>query len=74
MIYAKNGSILENDKRKVFKLFNGQVINKDKDKINSFRRKVHLLCGQWNTCCTVSVSSLQRGKNPVACYPCLNCW
>ena len=37
MIYAKNGSILENDKRKIFKLFNGQVINKDKDKINSFQ-------------------------------------
>ncbi len=37
MIYAKSGSILEDDKRKVFKLFNGQVINKDKDKINIFQ-------------------------------------
>ena len=36
MIYAKNGSIIENDKKKVFKLYDGQVINKDKNKINIF--------------------------------------
>ncbi len=36
MIYAKNGSIIENDKKKVFKLYNGQVINKDENKINIF--------------------------------------
>ena len=36
MIYAKNGSIIENEKKKVFKLYSGQVINKDKDKINIF--------------------------------------
>ena len=37
MIYAKNGSIIENNKKKVFRLFNGQVINKDQDKINLFQ-------------------------------------
>ena len=36
MIYAQNGNILEDDKKKVFKLYKGQVINKDKDKINIF--------------------------------------
>ncbi len=36
MIYAKDGSIVEDEKKKVFKLYRGQVINKDKDKINIF--------------------------------------
>tara|TARA_B100000575_G_C23116966_1_gene645819 strand:- start:1072 stop:2187 length:1116 start_codon:yes stop_codon:yes gene_type:complete len=36
MIYAKNGNIIDNDKRKIFKLFEGQVINKEKKKINVF--------------------------------------
>ena len=36
MIYAKDGNIIEDEKKKVFKLFSGQVINKDKDKINIF--------------------------------------
>ncbi len=36
MIYAKNGIIIDNDKRKIFKLSKGQVINKDKSKINVF--------------------------------------
>ena len=36
MIYAKDGSIIDNDKRKIFKLFQGQVINKEKKKINVF--------------------------------------
>ena len=36
MIYAKNGNIIDNDKKKIFKLFKGQVINKEKKKINVF--------------------------------------
>jgi len=36
MIYAKNGLIIDNENRKVFQLFNGKVINKDKTKINTF--------------------------------------
>ena len=36
MIYAKEGSIIENEKKKIFKLYDGQVINKDEDKINIF--------------------------------------
>ena len=36
MIYAKNGNIIDNEKRKVFKLLKGQVINKEKKKINVF--------------------------------------
>ncbi len=36
MIFAKNGNIIENEKKKVFKLFKGQVVNKDENKINTF--------------------------------------
>ena len=36
MIYAKNGTIIDNDNIKVFKLFGGKVINQDKNKINVF--------------------------------------
>ena len=37
IIYAKKGIIIEDEKRKVFKLYNGQVINKDQFKINVFK-------------------------------------
>ena len=36
MIYAKNGSIIENEKIKIFRLYDGQIINKDENKINIF--------------------------------------
>ncbi len=36
MVYAKTGTILEDQKRKIFKLYDGKVINKDKSKINVF--------------------------------------
>ena len=36
MIYAKNGKIIDNENVRVFKLFGGKVINKDKKKINVF--------------------------------------
>ena len=36
-IHAKNGLIIEDEKRKVFKLYDGQVINKDDTKINVFK-------------------------------------
>ena len=36
MIYAKNGVIIDNEKNKIFRLFNGKVINKEKDNINIF--------------------------------------
>ena len=36
MIYAKNGMIIDNKDKKVFQLFNGKVINKDKSKVNTF--------------------------------------
>ena len=35
-IYAKKGILIDNGTRKVFRLFDGKVINKDKDKINIF--------------------------------------
>ena len=37
MIYAKNGNIIDNDKKKIFKLYEGQVINKENKKINVFK-------------------------------------
>ena len=34
MIYAKNGVLIDNKKQKVFKLFDGKVINNEKSRIN----------------------------------------
>ena len=36
MIYAKNGIIIDNKNKKIFQLFDGKVINKNKMKINTF--------------------------------------
>ena len=36
MIYAKSGEIIDDDNLKIFKLYDGRVINKDKEKINVF--------------------------------------
>ena len=36
MIYAKTGLIIDNKNKKIFRLYNGKVINKDKKKINTF--------------------------------------
>ena len=36
MIYAKNGILVDNEKRKIFKLFQGKVISNEKSKINVF--------------------------------------
>ena len=37
MIYAKKGIIIDNEKQKIFKLSDGNVINNDNDKINIFK-------------------------------------
>ena len=37
MIYAKTGLILSEDQKKIFKLFDGKVINNDNSKINVFK-------------------------------------
>ena len=34
MIYAKNGVLIDNKKQKIFKLFDGKVINNEKSRIN----------------------------------------
>ncbi len=36
MIFAKNGILIDSNNKKIFKLFDGKVINKDKNKINEF--------------------------------------
>lgn len=36
MIYAKTGMLIDNKKQKIFKLFNGKVINNENSKINVF--------------------------------------
>ena len=36
MIYAKDGILVDNEKQKIFKLFEGKVINNEKSKINVF--------------------------------------
>ena len=37
MIYAKSGEIIDNGSVKIFRLYDGRVINKDKEKINVFK-------------------------------------
>ncbi len=37
MIYANNGVLISNNKQKIFRLFDGKVINKEKEKINNFQ-------------------------------------
>tara|TARA_Y100001970_G_C14248979_1_gene870386 strand:- start:3789 stop:4904 length:1116 start_codon:yes stop_codon:yes gene_type:complete len=37
MIYANSGILISNNKQKIFRLFNGKVINKEKEKINNFQ-------------------------------------
>jgi len=36
VIYAKNGTIMDDGNKKVFKLFNGKIINIDENKLNTF--------------------------------------
>ena len=36
MIYAKNGQIINTPDQKIFRLFNGKVLNKEKLKVNIF--------------------------------------
>ena len=36
MIYAKNGILIDNDKKKIFRLYEGKVINNENSKINIF--------------------------------------
>ncbi len=37
IIYAKNGNLIDVDDKKIFKLFDGEVINKNEQKINVFQ-------------------------------------
>ncbi len=37
MIYAKKGKIISQESKKIFRLFDGEVINKDESKINVFK-------------------------------------
>ena len=37
MIYSKNGVLLDNDRQKVFRLYDGRILDKEKKKINSFK-------------------------------------
>ncbi len=36
MIYAKDGNLIDKNNKKVFRLYKGKVLNKDKQKINTF--------------------------------------
>ena len=37
MIYAKNGVLLDNERKKIFRLYDGRILDKEKTKINSFK-------------------------------------
>mgnify|MGYP001208846045 CR=1 FL=1 len=74
MIYAKNGSIIDNEKIKIFRLYEGQVINKDENKINIFEfDQINFNLGNF-TSSTILVPKVQEvsSGNLLACS--LNKW
>ncbi len=36
MIYAKNGTLIDNENKKIFRLYNGKILNLEKSKVNAF--------------------------------------
>ncbi len=69
MIYAKNGNIVDNEKIKIFKLYDGQVINKDDKKINIFEfEQINFNLGNFASS-TIMVPKVQEisSENLLAC-------
>ena len=69
MIYAKNGNIVDNEKTKIFKLYDGQVINKDDKKINIFEfEQINFNLGNFASS-TIIVPKVQEisSENLLAC-------
>ena len=69
MIYAKDGNIIDNEKIKIFKLYDGQVINKDDKKINIFEfEQINFNLGNFASS-TIIVPKVQEisSENLLAC-------
>ena len=63
MTYASSGQIIDRNKEKVFKLFNGSVINKKENKINVFEfDQIDINLSEYSTN-TILVPKLQETSN-----------
>tara|TARA_Y100000591_G_C21824609_1_gene695846 strand:- start:806 stop:1915 length:1110 start_codon:yes stop_codon:yes gene_type:complete len=70
MTYASKGSILDKNRSKVFRLYDGKVINKNKNKINVFafdRIDINLSDYSTNTMLTPKIQETSS-KNLISCY------
>ena len=60
MIYAKDGVLIDNNNKKIFKLYDGKVINKDKQKINIFEfKEIDFSLSEYSTS-TILVPKIQE--------------
>ena len=74
IIYAKSGKIVENNKKKFFRLNNGQILNKEKSKFNIFQfEEINFDLTNYNTN-TILVPKIQEieTKQLLNCYMSLN--
>tara|TARA_B100001063_G_scaffold114305_1_gene106814 strand:+ start:754 stop:1869 length:1116 start_codon:yes stop_codon:yes gene_type:complete len=63
MIYAKSGNLYDNDNTKIFKLFEGEVINKNETKINVFKfDQIDFNLNEYSTS-TILVPKIQELKS-----------
>lgn len=70
MIYASKGVIVDEDNKKIFKLYSGEVINKDKTKINVFEfEQIDFSLSEYSTS-TILVPKIQE----LSTIKILNCY
>ena len=70
MIYAKSGNLYNDDNSKIFKLFNGEVINKNENKINVFKfDQIDFNLNEYSTS-TILVPKIQELKS-IDLFSCL---
>ena len=70
MIYASKGVIVDEDDKKIFKLYSGEVINKDKSKVNVFEfEQIDFSLSEYSTS-TILVPKIQE----ISTKKILNCF
>ena len=63
IIYAKNGNVVDVENKKIFQLYNGEVINKNKEKINVFQfDQIDFNLSEYSTS-TILVPKIQELKS-----------
>ncbi len=70
MIYAKKGIIVDENNKKIFKLYSGEVLNKDKSKVNVFEfEQIDFSLSEYSTS-TILVPKVQElsTKKIINCY------